>query len=94
MFTDGGGKDVGISNRRGARCTSPLSRARGVRKVSATCNSDGLAEADGSLMFSEVLRPAPGEGISARLIVPPLSLARGLARAGATRQRVGLTSSD
>ena len=60
-------KDVGISNLRGARCTSPLSRARG---VSATCDNDGSPEADGSLMFPEVLRPAPGEGISERLIVP------------------------
>ena len=63
-------KDVGISIPRGARCTSPLSRARGVREVSATCDNDGVPEADGSLMFPEVLIPAPGEGISARLIVP------------------------
>jgi hypothetical protein len=35
-----------------------------VREVIATCDSDGVAEADGSLMFPEVLRPAPGEGIS------------------------------
>ena len=41
-----------------------------MREVSATCDSDGVAEADGSLMFPEVLRPAPGEGISARLGVP------------------------
>ena len=34
-----GGEDVGISNRRGARCKSPVSRTRGVREVSATCNS-------------------------------------------------------
>ena len=59
-------KDVGISNSSMARCTSPLSRARGVRKVSE--NSDGVA--DGSLMFPEVLRPASGEGISARLAPP------------------------
>ena len=63
-------KDVGISNSSMARCTSPLSRARGVREVSATCDSDGVAEADGSLMFPEVLRPASGEGISARLAPP------------------------
>jgi len=31
LRTGRGGKDVGISNQRGARCTSPLSRARGVR---------------------------------------------------------------
>ena len=68
--TGRGGKDVGIDSRRGARCTSPLARARGVREVKATCNSDGVAEADGSLMFPEVLRPAPGEVISARLFVP------------------------
>ena len=65
-----GAKDVGICNRGGARCTSPLSRARGVREVSATGDSDSVAEVDGSLMFPEVLRPAPGEGITARLIVP------------------------
>ena len=52
-----GGKDVGIGNRRGARCKSPLARARGVREVIATCDSDGVAKADGSLMFPDVLRP-------------------------------------
>ena len=41
-----------------------------MREVSATCDSDGVAEADGSRMLPEVLRPAPGEGISARLVVP------------------------
>ena len=34
-------KDVGISDRRGAIFACPLSRARGVRKVSATCVGDG-----------------------------------------------------
>jgi len=64
LSTGRGGEDVGISNRRaGARCMSPLARTRGVREVSATCDSDSVAEADGSLMFPEVLRPAPGEGI-------------------------------
>ena len=64
---------AGISNRRGARCTRQLSRARGVREVSATCDRDSVADPDGSLMFPEVLRPAPGEGISAGLIVPHVS---------------------
>ena len=59
-----------MRNRRGERCSSPRSETRGMREVSATCDSDGVAEADGSLMFPEVLRPAPGEGISARLGVP------------------------
>jgi hypothetical protein len=49
---------------------SPLARTRGVREVSATCDRDSVAEADSSLMFPEVLRPAPGEGISAGLVVP------------------------
>ena len=35
-----------------------------------TCDSDNVAEADGSLMFPEVLRPAQGEGVIAGLIVP------------------------
>ena len=70
LRTGRGGEDVGISNRRGARCKSPVSRTRGVREVSATCNSHSIAEADGSLMLPEVLRPAPGEGISAGLVVP------------------------
>ena len=48
----------------------PTGEYEGVREVSATCDSDSVAEADGSLMFPEVLRPAPGEGISAGLIVP------------------------
>ena len=51
-------------------CMSPLARTRGAREVSATCDSDSVAEADCSLMFPEVLRPAPREGISAGLIVP------------------------
>ena len=63
-------KDVGISIRWRTRYTSPLSRARGLREVSATCDSDGGAEADGGLVFPEILRPAPGEGIGARLIFP------------------------
>ena len=45
------GEEVGISNRRGARCKSPGSRTRGVREVSATCNSHSVAEADGSLVL-------------------------------------------
>ena len=69
LRTGRGGKDVGISNRRWVRYTSPLSRARGVRVVIVTCDSDGVAEADGSLMLPEVLRPAPSEGISARIII-------------------------
>ena len=32
----------------------------------ATIDIDDVAEADGRLMFPEVLRPATGEGISAR----------------------------
>ena len=63
-------KDVGMRTRRGARYACPLSRARGVRKVSATCDGHGVSETDGSLVLPEVLRPAPGEGINARLIVP------------------------
>ena len=55
-----GGKDVSISNRRGTRDTSPLVGTRGVREVSATRDGDRIAEADGSLTFPEVLRPAPG----------------------------------
>ena len=54
LSTGRGGEDVGISNQRGARCMSPLARTRGVREVSATCDSDSVAEADGSLMFAEV----------------------------------------
>ena len=73
LRTGRGGEDVGISNRRGARCKSPLSRTRGVREVSATCNSHSVAEADGSLVLPEVLRPAPGEGISAGLVIPHVS---------------------
>ena len=49
---------------------SPLSRTRGVREKSATRDSHRVAEADGSLMFPEVLRPAPSECIRARLMIP------------------------
>ena len=44
-----------------------------MREVSATCNSHSVAEADGSLMFPEVLTSAPGEGISAGLVIPHVS---------------------
>ena len=43
-------KDVGKSTRGGARCVCPLSRARGVRKVSA-CDGDGVSETDSSLVL-------------------------------------------
>ena len=51
-------KNVGISTRRVARCVCPLSRARGVRKVSATCDGDSIAENDGILVLPEILRRA------------------------------------
>jgi hypothetical protein len=38
--------------------------------VSTAGDSDGVAEANGSLISPVVLRPAPGEGISARLCFP------------------------
>ena len=65
-----GRKDVGVGRRSRTRCSRPLAGTWGVREVSATRNSDCSAEADGSLMFPEVLRPAPGEGIRARLTNP------------------------
>jgi hypothetical protein len=40
-----------------------------VREVSATCDSDSVAEDEGSLMFPEVLRQVTGEGINAGLVV-------------------------
>ena len=62
LRSERGAKDVGVRNRRGARCTSPLSETRGVREVSTLMHdSDGIAEANGSLMLPEVLRPAPSE---------------------------------
>ena len=70
LWTGRGAEEVGMSKRRVA---GPLSETRGVREVSATCNSHSVAEADGSLVLPEVLRPAPGEGISARLVIPHVS---------------------
>ena len=70
-----GRKDVGVGRRSGTRCSRPLAGTWGVREVSATRNSDCSAEADGSLMFPEVLRPAPGEGIRARLMIPDVGKA-------------------
>jgi hypothetical protein len=52
------------------RVGSPLARTRGVREVSMAGDGDGIGEADGGLMLPVVLRPAPGEGISARLGIP------------------------
>jgi hypothetical protein len=69
LRTGRGGKDVGIGNQRGTRGASP-GEDEGVRQVSMTSDRDGVAEPDGSLMFPKVLRLAPREGISARLIVP------------------------
>ena len=55
LGTGRGGKDVGIGSR-GEMCTSPLARTRGVREVSATCDCDSVAEADGSLNWPWVSR--------------------------------------
>ena len=41
-----------------------------MHEVSATRDGDHIAEADGSLMFPEVLRLVPGESIRARLMIP------------------------
>ena len=49
---------------------SPLSGTRGVREVRAAGDGDIIDCADGVLVLPEVLRPAPGEGISARLSIP------------------------
>ena len=65
-----GRKDVGVGRRSRTRCSRPLAGTWGVREVSATRNSDCSAEADGSLMLPEVLRPAPGEGIRTGLMIP------------------------
>ena len=43
VMTGRGGKDVGIGNPRGERCTSPRARTRGMREMSATCDSDCIA---------------------------------------------------
>ena len=67
LCAERGAKDVGIRN---MRVVSPLSETRGVREVSAAGDSDGVGEADGCPMSPVVLRPAPGEGISARLGFP------------------------
>ena len=55
LWTGRGAEEVGMSKRRVA---GPLSETRGVREVSAAGDSDGVAEADGSLMLPEVWRPA------------------------------------
>ena len=39
-------------------------------EVSGAGDGDGFGEADGGLTLPVVLRPAPGEGISARLGIP------------------------
>jgi hypothetical protein len=41
-----------------------------MREVSGAGDGDGIGEADGGLTLPVVLRPAPGEGISARLGIP------------------------
>jgi hypothetical protein len=54
LRTGRGGEDVGISNQRGARCKSPVSRTRGVREVSATCNL-WLTEIDFALICFDIV---------------------------------------
>jgi hypothetical protein len=41
-----------------------------VREMSATGGGDGIREANGGLVLPSVLRPVPGEGISAGLAIP------------------------
>ena len=48
----------------------PIGEDVGVCEVIAQRDSDCIAEADGSLMFPEVLRPATGEGIRTWLMIP------------------------
>ena len=73
MYTRGGGGGIGLIPERGAedvcirkrRVLSRLSETRGVRKVIAACDRDGVAEAGGGLTLPVELRPAPGESIKA-----------------------------
>ena len=44
-----------------------------MRKVSAACNHDGIAEAYGGHMLPVAFRPAPGESIIARFGFPHVS---------------------
>ena len=67
LWTWRGAEDVCIRKR---RVSSPLSETRWVREVSAACDRDDVAEAHGGLMLPVVLRPAPGEGISAWFSFP------------------------
>ena len=57
-------KDVGISTIEGRDARAHCRGRGGARKVSAMCDGDGDSETDGSLVLPEILRPAPGEGIS------------------------------
>ena len=41
-----------------------------MREVSGAGDGDGIGEADGGLTLPVVLRPAPGEGIRAGLVIP------------------------
>ena len=64
MYIRRGGGGMCVGTRRGAedvgtrkrRVASRLSETRGLCKVSAACEGDGVAEADGGLMFPAVLR--------------------------------------
>ena len=49
---------------------SPLVGTRLVSEVSTAGDGDGIRKADGGLLLPVVLRPAPGEGISAGLVIP------------------------
>ena len=44
--------------------------SNGVHKVSAASNCDSIREPHGGPMLPEELRPAPGQGVYSRLIIP------------------------
>jgi hypothetical protein len=52
--------------------SGPTVGNEGVYEVSAAGDGDGISEADGGRMLPVVLRPAPGESISARLGIPQI----------------------
>ena len=68
--SEGEGEGVAREAGRSQRTWPTETGAIGVRKVGAASNCDRIRQPNDGPMLPEELRPAPGEGVSSRLIIP------------------------
>ena len=64
------GERRGLREKLKRRGLSTETGAGGVRKVGSASNDDSIREPNGGPMLPEDVRPAPGEGVCSRLIIP------------------------